>query len=266
MRTATEARMRLDEAVVARNLAETRARARALVMAGDVLVDGLPVLTAGKPVANGQEITLRERPRFVSRGGEKLAHALDAFSIDPADAICADLGASTGGFTDCLLQAGAQKVYAIDVGHGQLHDRIRTDPRVIVMEKVNARTLSDLPEPVDLVVIDVSFISLALIFPVAAHLLRAGGQCVPLIKPQFEVGKGEVGKGGVVRDHYVHARILHSVLDDAREYGFGVLGLTQSPLTGPAGNIEFLAHLRLGEPYQPIGKLIANLGMGDAPV
>jgi 23S rRNA (cytidine1920-2'-O)/16S rRNA (cytidine1409-2'-O)-methyltransferase len=258
------ARVRLDEALVLRKLVETRARARAMVMAGDVLVDGQVAVAAGKPVSLEQVLSLRERQRFVSRGGEKLDHALTAFAIDPTNEICADFGASTGGFTDCLLQKGASKVYALDVGYGQLHSRIRDDGRVVVMEKVNARLLESLPEPIDLVVIDVSFISLKMIFPVAKTVLTACGICVPLIKPQFEAGRGEVGKGGVVRDPAVHRSVLQNTLAAAQEFGFATLGLVKSPITGPAGNIEFLAHLKLDTESEPIDQLVANLEMNDA--
>jgi len=236
-------RLRLDEALVERKLADSRSRARALVMAGDVLVNGAVVTRAGAPVRAGDEIALAAPPPFVSRGGEKLAHALAAFAVDPAGLVAADLGASTGGFTDCLLQAGARRVYAVDVGYGQLAESLRRDPRVVVMDRTNARYLEPLPEAIDLVVIDVSFISLALILPVAARLLRPGGICIPLIKPQFEAGRREVGKGGVVRDPEVHRRVLREVLAQAQVSGFGVRGLVASPLRGPAGNVEFLAHV-----------------------
>jgi 23S rRNA (cytidine1920-2'-O)/16S rRNA (cytidine1409-2'-O)-methyltransferase len=257
-------RMRLDEALVDRHLVETRARARAMVMAGDVLVDGQVAVAAGKPVGAEQVLSLRARQRFVSRGGEKLDHALTTFAVDPTEATCADFGASTGGFTDCLLQSGASKVYAIDVGYGQLHSRIRDDRRVIVMEKVNVRLLDGLPEPIDMVVIDVSFISLKLIFPVARKVLKAGGICVPLIKPQFEAGRDEVGKGGVVRDHEVHKSVLRNTLTAAEECGFGVLGLVKSPITGPAGNIEFLAYLKLDAESNPIDHMVETLEITNA--
>jgi 23S rRNA (cytidine1920-2'-O)/16S rRNA (cytidine1409-2'-O)-methyltransferase len=224
-------------------LAPTRSRAKALIMAGDVLVHGLPVLQAGYLIKPDDVITLKAKPRFVSRGGEKLDHALDEFAIDANGLICADLGASTGGFTDCLLQRGAERIYAVDVGYGQIDQRLRDDDRVVVMERINARYLEALPEPVDLVVIDVSFISLSLIFPVAKRLLNETGLCVPLVKPQFEAGKGEVGKGGVVRDPATHRAVLEKTAGFARENGFAVVGLVRSPIQGPAGNIEFLMHL-----------------------
>lgn len=179
----------------------------------------------------------------MSRGGEKLDHALEAFGIDVADLVVADLGASTGGFTDCVLQRGASRVYAVDVGHGQLDLKVRNDPRVHVLEKTNARYLESLPDPIDLVVIDVSFISLSLIFPVVSRLLDGRGVCVPLIKPQFEAGREEIGKGGVVRDTAIHRLVLERTIAHAAQNGLGVRGLVASPLTGPAGNVEFLAHL-----------------------
>jgi 23S rRNA (cytidine1920-2'-O)/16S rRNA (cytidine1409-2'-O)-methyltransferase len=260
-------RQRLDDALVARELAESRARARALVLAGDVLVDGQVVRTAGKPVRPEQAISLRKRQRFVSRGGDKLDHALTEFGIDPAGWVCADFGASTGGFTDVLLGRGADRVYAIDVGYGQLHQRIRENERVVVMERTNVRLLDSLPEPIDLVVIDVSFISLKLVFPVAAAVLEPGGWCVPLIKPQFEAGRDQIGKGGVVRDPAVHRSVIRDALDAAGKLGFVPLDLTQSPLTGPAGNIEFLAALRFAEgEHVAVGTLLASVGLADETV
>lgn len=239
-------RERLDEAVVGRGLAESRSRARALILAGDVTVNGAVVARAGVGVGADDRVALAEKPRFASRGGEKLAHALGRFGVAVDGVVAADLGASTGGFTDCLLQAGARRIYAVDVGYGQLAERLRLDPRVTVMDRTNARSLEGLPEPVDLVTIDVSFISLRLVFPVVARLLAAGGVCLPLIKPQFEAGRGSVGKGGVVRDPEVHRRVLAEVLGAAEESGFGVRGVTASPLRGPAGNVEFLADLAQG--------------------
>lgn len=262
-----EGRQRLDEALVERNLAETRARARALVLAGDVLVDGEPARAAGTAVRADQEISLRVKPRFVSRGGEKLDHALDVFKVDVSDLVCADFGASTGGFTDCLLSRGAQRVYAVDVGYGQIHQRLREDERVVVMERCNVRTLDSLPEPIDLVVIDVSFISLKLVLPSAATVLRDGGRCIPLIKPQFEAGKGQVGKGGVVRDPAIHESVLRQALQAGTEAGFTTHGLTRSPLTGPAGNIEFLALMLKGDDTAlATDDLLAAVGYGHATV
>lgn len=239
-------RQRLDEALVERGLADTRSRARALILARDVTVNGAVVDRAGAGVKPGDEIALVEKARFASRGGEKLDHALDAFGIDVAGQVAADLGASTGGFTDCLLQRGAARVYAIDVGYGQLAERLRTDPRVVVMDRTNARHLEALPEPVDCVTIDVSFISLALVLPAAARLLKPGGTCVALVKPQFEAGQKDLGKGGVVRDPAVHRRVLAEAVGHAAASGFTLRGLTASPLKGPAGNVEFLEWLTLG--------------------
>lgn len=238
---------RVDEAVVERGLAENRSRARALILAGDITVNGQVVYRAGAMVRSTDTIGRTEKPRFASRGGEKLAHALERFEVDVTGMVAADLGASTGGFTDCLLQAGASRVYAIDVGYGQILDKLRQDDRVIVMDRTNARTLESLPEPVDIVTIDVSFISLKLVLPTAARLLKPGGLVIPLIKPQFEAGPKDVKKGGVVREPAVHRRVLHDVLTSASELGFGVQGVTASPLKGPAGNREFLALLQLGD-------------------
>ncbi len=237
---------RLDQYLVEIGLVETRSRARAMILAGDVLVNGQKETRAGHPVTAKDDVALRQKPRFVSRGGEKLDHALAAFQIDVTGLVAADFGASTGGFTDCLLKRGARKVYAIDVGHGQLDLRVRDDARVVTMEKTNARFLESLPELVDIVVIDVSFISLGLMFPVVARVLKPGGLCVPLIKPQFEAGRDEIGKGGVVRDPAIHRLVLERTTTLATDNDLGTLGLVASPLQGPAGNIEFLAHLQLG--------------------
>lgn len=238
-------KQRLDILLHDRGLAESREKARALIMAGEVLVDGVRVDKAGTRVALEAEITVKASPRFVSRGGEKLDTALEAFGINVATSVCADVGASTGGFTDCLLQRGASRVYAIDVGYGQLAYALRQDTRVIVMERTNARHLPKLPEPVDLVTIDASFISLRHLLPVARQWLTEDGQIIPLIKPQFEAGKRDVGKGGVVRDRQVHARVLSEVFAVAQSLDLSVCGLIRSPLVGPAGNVEFLAWLRL---------------------
>ena len=235
--------VRLDQAMVERGLAETRSRAKSFIMAGDVLVNGEKETRAGRPVAATDAVAFREKPRFVSRGGEKLDHALEAFGIDVTGLVAADLGASTGGFTDCLLQRGAARVYAVDVGYGQLDEKLRTDERVIVMERENARYLTALPEPVAITSIDVSFISLKLMFPVVVALSAPGARCVPLIKPQFEAGRADIGKGGVVRDAAIHRRVLETTLAAALEHGLTPHGLVASPLRGPAGNVEFLAHL-----------------------
>lgn len=242
--------LRLDHALVERGLAETRSRAKALIMAGDVVVNDQKETRAGRTVVENDRIALKEKPRFVSRGGEKLDKALDQFVIDVTGMVAADLGSSTGGFTDCLLQRGAVKVYAVDVGYGILDERMRTDPRVISMERTNARHIESLPEPVDIVVIDVSFISLSLMFPAVKRILKPGGLCVPLIKPQFEAGKENVGKRGVVRDPAVHEMVLRNVLGFAREHGLSVRAITASPLRGPNGNIEFLAYI-VNDPALP---------------
>lgn len=232
---------RLDHAIVERDLAETRSRAKALIMAGDVLVNGQKESRAGHKIGPDDEISFREKPRFVSRGGEKLDHALDQFGIAVPGMIAADLGASTGGFTDCLLQRGATKVYAVDVGYGILDERMRTDTRVVSMERVNARYLEELPEQVDIVVIDVSFISLSLMFPVVTRILKPGGVCVPLIKPQFEAGRDNVGKRGVVRDPAIHEMVLRKAIGYAANNNLTAIDLTASSLRGPNGNVEFLA-------------------------
>jgi 23S rRNA (cytidine1920-2'-O)/16S rRNA (cytidine1409-2'-O)-methyltransferase len=204
-------------------------------------VDGQLIHKASTQVPEDAEITLEAKLPFVSRGGKKLEAALDRFRIDVADAVAADVGASTGGFADCLLQRGARRVYAIDAGYGQLHWELRNDARVVVMERTNARYLDELPEPIDLATIDVSFISLKLILPNVVAWLRLEGDTVALIKPQFEAGPQFVEKGGVVRDLYVHRQVLEDVLAAADELGLGLRGLMPSPLRGPAGNVEFLA-------------------------
>lgn len=259
-------RERLDEALVARGLAESRSQARALIMAGIVRAGGRVVDKPGMPTPAGA-LEVLSGGRFVSRGGEKLQGALDRFPIAPQGLVCADLGASTGGFTDCLLQAGAAKVYAVDVGRGQLHWKIRQDSRVVVIERQNARYLERLPELVSLVVADLSFISLALILPTIRRLLVPGGQTLTLVKPQFEAGRDAVGKGGVVRDPATHRAVLRRFLDDARREGFAVLGLIGSPLRGPAGNVEFLAHLRVAGADLPVtvpdGEALIEAAMAD---
>jgi 23S rRNA (cytidine1920-2'-O)/16S rRNA (cytidine1409-2'-O)-methyltransferase len=237
---------RLDLLLVERGLAESRAQAQRSIRAGLVRVAGRVADKPGTRVVANAEITLQARPRFVSRGGEKLEAALVRFELDVAGVVAADVGASTGGFTDCLLQHGARRVYAIDVGYGQLDWRLRNDPRVVTIERTNARHLKSLPEPVDLVTADVSFISLGLILPAAVGWLRPDGQVVALIKPQFEAGRREVGKGGVVRDPEVHRRVLERVLGIAAGLGLGLRDLMPSPLRGPAGNVEFLAWWGLG--------------------
>lgn len=251
-------KQRLDILITERGEADSREKARAMIMAGEVLVDGKQIDKPGTKVAADAEIVVKAKPRFVSRGGEKLAGALDAFPVNVSGRICADVGASTGGFTDCLLQNGAAKVYAIDVGYGQIAYSLRTNPRVVVIERTNARYLEALAEPVSLVVMDASFISLKLLLPVIRGWLTPQADVIPLIKPQFEAGQHDVGKGGVVRDHDVHARVLDEVLTFAQSEGFAVRGLIKSPLKGPAGNVEFLAWLAWGSAAesQPIAALI----------
>jgi 23S rRNA (cytidine1920-2'-O)/16S rRNA (cytidine1409-2'-O)-methyltransferase len=237
---------RLDQRVHALGLTPSREQARRLIMAGEVLVDGQVILRPSALVAAEARIELRARPRFVSRGGEKLEAALAGFGLDVAGRVCADVGASTGGFTDALLQRGAARVYAIDVGHGILDYRLRTDPRVVVMERTNARYVASLPEPVHIVTIDAAFISLKLLLPVAAGWLAPGGEVVALIKPQFEAGRGQVGKGGIVKDPAVHRQVLTDLLGWAAAAGLGPAGLMRSPLKGAEGNVEFLAWMRPG--------------------
>ena len=229
-----------------RGLAESRAKAQALIMAGQVRVNDQVALKPATAIDTQAALTVDRGPRFVSRGGEKLDAALDAFRIDVADLICADVGASTGGFTDCLLQRGAARVYAIDVGKGVLHWKLRNDPRVVVMEQMNARFLEFLPEKVSLATMDASFISLKLLLPTTKNWLTENGQLICLIKPQFEAGKKDVARGdGVIRDPGIHKQVLLDVLEYAGNAGFGLRGLIRSPLTGPKGNAEFLAGLDL---------------------
>lgn len=241
---------RLDQLLVARGLCQSREQARRLIMAGAVLVAEQPQTKPGLNVPADVAIRLRQQMPYVSRGGYKLAAALDQFGVDPAGWVCADLGASTGGFTDVLLQRGAARVYAVDVGYGQLHWRLRQDARVVVMERTNARTLQALPEPAQLVVIDASFISLRLILAAARGLLAPPGQIIALIKPQFEAGRQDVGKGGVVRSAAVHRRVLLELLDWATTQALSPAGLIPSPILGPKGNREFLLWLRPGQPPQ----------------
>jgi 23S rRNA (cytidine1920-2'-O)/16S rRNA (cytidine1409-2'-O)-methyltransferase len=236
-------KQRLDQLLVLRGLAPSRAKAQALVMAGLVFMGGRRLDKAGEMLAADAPVELRgQGAPYVSRGGVKLAAGLDIFAIDPAGLVAIDIGASTGGFTDVLLQRGVMRVYAVDVGYGQLDARLRADPRVVVLERTNARklTAAEVPEAVDLVVCDASFIALRLVLPAALALARPGARLVALIKPQFEAGRQDVGKGGVVRDPAVHARVCAEVREWLEAAGWRVLGLTESPLTGPAGNREFL--------------------------
>ncbi len=230
---------RLDTLMVERGVAPSREKARVAVLAGDVLVDGGAARRPAASVRRDARIELVRRPRYVSRGGEKLEHALEAFALDARGIVAMDVGASTGGFTDCLLQHGAARVYAVDVGYGQLEYRLRQDPRVVVMERTNIRELTGLPETPDLATIDVSFIGLEKVVPVVAGLLRAGGRIVALVKPQFQARRREVGKGGVVKDPLMHAAVLGRVVAWGVGQGLRFGGLTTSPLRGPAGNKEF---------------------------
>lgn len=243
---ANVAKQRLDLLVTERGLAESRAVAQRLIHAGEVLVDGVVVDKPGALVAATAAVTLQAHPRFVSRGGEKLAAALARFKVPVAGKVAADVGASTGGFTDCLLQGGAARVYALDVGYGQLAWSLRQDPRVVVLERTNARYVTALAEPVDLIVSDVSFISIKIIYATAVHWLKPAGEVVSLIKPQFEAGRRQVGKGGVVRDPAAHRQVLEEVTEMLAALGLGLQGLMVSPLLGPAGNVEFLGWWRLG--------------------
>jgi 23S rRNA (cytidine1920-2'-O)/16S rRNA (cytidine1409-2'-O)-methyltransferase len=248
MKGSTKAR--LDVLLVARGLAESRAKAHALILAGSVNVVGHPGAKAGTDLPEDVEIRVAspEHP-WVGRGGIKLAHALDVFGIEVNGRVAVDIGASTGGFTDVLLQRGARHVHAVDVGHGQLHWKLRTDPRVTVYEGLNARALTraDLPTlegSADVVTIDVSFISLKYIFPVLPPLLAPGGEVVALVKPQFEAGRDDVGAGGIVKDPAIHDRVVADVTKSAAEVGLMRLGVIESPITGAEGNKEFLMHMR----------------------
>lgn len=236
-------KVRIDTLLFERGLVESREKGRRLIMAGEVQVAGQLVDKPGTLVPEEAVIELKAKPRFVSRGGDKLLGALEAFRLNPTGWVCADVGASTGGFTDCLLQHGAAKVYALDVGEGILDWKLRTDPRVVVLENTNVRYVETMPEPIRLATIDASFISLKLLLPVVQKWLTPEGEIVALIKPQFEAGRDRVGKKGVVRDPEVHRAVLVEVLMFAQSIGLGIMGLIKSPLLGPAGNVEFLARL-----------------------
>ena len=242
---------RLDVLLVERGYAETRTKAQAIIMSGLVYVSGQKADKPGMSFEENSDIEVRGATcPYVSRGGLKLEKALRDFGVDPTGYVCSDSGASTGGFTDCLLQQGASKVFAIDVGYGQLDWKIRSDPRVVVMERTNVRyvTPEQLGEPLDLSVVDVSFISLRIVLPVIKTFLKKNaGQVLCLIKPQFEAGKEKVGKKGVVRDPSVHKEVLDDFIALTKEIDFKILGLTFSPVKGPEGNIEFLAHLSLDD-------------------
>jgi 23S rRNA (cytidine1920-2'-O)/16S rRNA (cytidine1409-2'-O)-methyltransferase len=238
--------MRLDRLLVEKGLVESREKAARVIMAGEVLVDGQRLDKASALVSTETELEIKGRSPYISRGGEKLAHALDHFGTNVKTRICVDIGASTGGFTDCLLQRGASMVYAVDVGTGQLDDKLRKDPRVIVMEHTNARTLDprlfgDAPT---LAVVDVAFISLEKVLPAIFGVLAPRGEVITLVKPQFEAGREDVGKGGIVRDVEVQQRVVEAVTTAAAQLGLTRAGLIESPITGMEGNREFLIHLR----------------------
>jgi len=251
------AKTRLDVLLTEKGLAESRSKAQSLIMAGKVRINGQVVTKAGTPTLPNVKITVQEDLPYVSRGGTKLTAALDAFNVDPHSATCADVGASTGGFTDVLLQRGAKHVYAIDVGYGQLAWKLRQDERVTVMERTNARNLETLAEPVNLVTIDVSFISLKIIFPAVVKWLTPSATVVSLVKPQFEAGKSQVGKGGVVKDSVVHRQVLENAVGYADQNGLKVLGIIPSPITGPAGNHEFLLNAGWGNNFLPTDNIEA---------
>jgi 23S rRNA (cytidine1920-2'-O)/16S rRNA (cytidine1409-2'-O)-methyltransferase len=265
-------KIRLDLLLVERGLAESRSLAQRLVMAGQVRINGEVELRAATNVFPDVHLEVEQGPRFVSRGGEKLEAALQAFEVDIRGHICADVGASTGGFTDCLLQHGAVKIYAIDVGQGILDWKMRQDKRVVVMEKTNARYLKCLPEAVEIITIDVSFISLKVLLPVVKNWFftdintgqSSKGSTIALIKPQFEAGRKQVGRSkGVIRDPVVHRQVLMDILGFARQQGYIVYGLIRSPLTGPKGNVEFLTWLEFsGEQIASIEELVDSVLSG----
>jgi len=238
------AKRRIDILLVEKGLVESREKARVMVMEGAVTADNRTIVKPSTLVNEDADVQILQAPAFVSRGGLKLDYALDQFRIDVKGLVAVDVGASTGGFTDCLLKRGASKVYAVDVGYGQLDYRLRQDPRVAVMERVNARYPFSLPEPVDLATMDISFISLEKVVPTVAELVKSGGYIIALVKPQFEAGKSQVGKGGLVKDPQVHAAVLGRFINWAVDHEFRLLGLVASPILGAEGNKEFLALLQ----------------------
>ncbi|OGW03760.1 MAG: RNA methyltransferase [Nitrospinae bacterium RIFCSPLOWO2_01_FULL_39_10] len=237
---------RLDNLLLERGIVQSRERAKGLILSGDVRVNGNPVNKAGTLIDENAEIEITKDIPYVSRGGLKLEKAIKEFNINVKDKVAIDVGASTGGFTDCLIQYGAKKVYAVDVGYGQLAWKLRNDPRVVIIERKNVRYIkpSDIGEPVDIATIDVSFISLKLVLPVVKNLLKENGEIIALIKPQFEVGKGEVGKGGIVKDEEKHKKVISEIKSFAIDSGFKVLNVTESPIAGQKGNVEFLIYLQ----------------------
>jgi 23S rRNA (cytidine1920-2'-O)/16S rRNA (cytidine1409-2'-O)-methyltransferase len=238
------AKRRIDILLVEKGLVESREKARVMVMEGAVTADNRTIVKPSTLVDENADLQIIQAPAFVSRGGFKLEYALDQFHIDVKGLVAVDVGASTGGFTDCLLKRGASKVYAVDVGYGQLDYKLRQDPRVVVMERINARYSFSLPEPVDLATVDVSFISLEKVVPTVAELVKSGGYIITLVKPQFEAGKNQVGKGGLVKDPQVHAAVLGRFIDWAIAHDFRLLGLVASPILGAEGNKEFLVLLQ----------------------
>ena len=255
---------RLDLLLMERGLAPSREQARALIMAGAVSVGGQIEDKPGVMVDEAGILVAAAPSRYVSRGGLKLERALDCFGLDVSGQVAVDVGASTGGFTDCLLQHGAARVYAVDVGYGQLDWRLRTNPRVVPIERTNVRYLSALPEVADVATVDTSFISLRLVLPATARLIRTGGLIVALVKPQFEAGRGRVGRGGVVRDSGVHRDVLTSLADWGAAEGYGFQKLAVSPLRGPAGNVEFLALVAPGGPNESDLELQIEAVLGEA--
>ena len=241
-------KQRLDTLVVERGLAESRERAKRLILAGEVIVSGSNQVKPGQLISLDAEIVVKQPPRYVSRGGLKLEKALQVFQVDVRDSVAVDIGASTGGFTDCLLQHGARFVYAVDVGHGQLAWKIRQDPRVCVIEGTNIRTIdvNRLGLPVEIGVVDVSFISLQKVLPVIIQIVNPMGDVLALVKPQFEAGRQHVGKGGVVRDVRIHVQVLRDLIQFVRGLGLSVMGISYSPIRGPAGNIEYLIWFKAG--------------------
>lgn len=257
------ARIRLDQLLTDRGLARSRAEAQSLIHAGDVELDGTRRLKPGQLVKADASVALAAKPRWASRAGGKLEHALHSFEIDPTGMACLDAGASTGGFTDVLLARGARVVYAVDVGRGQLIDRLRRDERVVSMERTNLRELTDLPEPIDLVTLDLSFISLRLVLPAVRNLLAADGRAVALVKPQFEAGRDDVPRGGIVREPGTWERVLHEVVAAANGARLQAVNVIRSPIVGSDGNVEFLMDLRSNSVrQQEIGPAIAA-SIGD---
>ena len=261
-------RIRLDQLLVDRALAESRSQAQALILAGEVELEGAGTrsLKPGLQVAADASVSLVARPRWASRGGAKLEAALDAFRVDPTGRACLDAGASSGGFTDVLLARGARVVYAVDVGRAQLIDRLRRDPRVVSMERTNLRDLQRLPEPIDVATLDLSFISLRLVLPAVHALLTDAGRAVCLVKPQFEAGRASVPRGGVVRDPAVHREVLLRFGEDAAGAGFVPTGLIRSPVVGSEGNVEFLALLEKGAAAGDWATLVTDVAGGERAV